>query len=203
MPVIDGVVLTERPFAALAHVAAPILVGSNREDAGAFTYTDGDTPGSFARYVQRIGQAASQPQLAALYPVSTMGELGAIVALSTDLAFACNAALVAAFHAGPTYAYELDRGIPNGPLAFLHATHGYDVVLMMSTFAAWGITPGADDLAVAASIQRWWGQVARGAAPTGWAATPGYLQLDVRSTPSSVWRGGRCTTLAALGLLGS
>ena len=203
-PVVDGVVMPERPFAALPHVTVPIVIGSNREDAGAFTYTGGDTPGSFDAYVTSIGHAALRPQLDALYPTATMGELGAIVTLSTDLAFACNVLIAAVLHgAGPTYAYELVRGVPNGPLQFLHATHGVDIIYTLGTFTAWGITPGPDDLALLARMQSMWGQHARGEAPTGWAATPGYSQIDVTSTPGTVWRGNRCTSLAQLGLLGN
>lgn len=200
--VVDPVTLPERPFAALAHVSAPIIVGSNREDAGAFTYMDGNTPGSFDAYVHSIGFDAVKSQLDALYPTATMGELGAIVTFSTDLAFACNVALVAATHtAGPTYAYELDRGIPNGPLAPLASTHGYDFINLFGTFSAWSITPGPDDIAVSHQIQNLWASVASGQAP--WPATPGFLQIDVTSTAGTTFRGNRCQTLLQLGLLGN
>ncbi|MFT3697878.1 MAG: carboxylesterase family protein [Kofleriaceae bacterium] len=201
-PVVDGVTLVERPFAALQHLDAPLIIGSNREDGGAFTYMDGDTAGSFDAYVHAIGQDSHKAQLDAAYPVGTMGELGAIVALSTDLAFACNVALAAYLHHGPTYAYELDRGIPNGPLQFLHATHGWDYVDLFGTFTAWGATATADDLAVSTEIQHAWIGLANGQAP--WTPTPGsFHQLDSPSTTGTEWRGNRCTTLANLGMLGN
>ncbi len=207
-PVVDGVVIDQRPLAALAagRAAVPIIVGSNHDDASVFVYQLGitDAAGQFATYLHAIGQDAHASALQTLYPVATLGELGAATAYATDVAFACSAQRVATAHVATTYHYELERGVPNGPLAFLNAVHGFDVVNLFGSFAAYQIVPSADDLAVSATIQHAWAAVAHGEPPTAWPAAPLFERLDVSSTSAagSTWRDGRCTQLAALGLLG-
>ncbi len=205
-PVRDGVVLDQRPFDALSagRGNVPVIVGSNHTDASVFALQMGitDAAGQFAAYVHLIGRDAVKPQLDALYPTATFGEFFAATAYATDAAFACSALGVALHHQGPTYLYELERAIPNGPLAPLQSVHGYDFINLFGTFAAYQIAPEAADLSVSMQIQKAWGELAHGTAPTAWPIAPnGFRQLDGTSSDGSQWRGGRCAQLAALGLV--
>ena len=210
LPVVDGVVLDQQPLAAIAggRGAVPVIVGSNRDDASVFMYQIGvaDTAGSFDAYLHTIGQDANKAAIEAMYPVATLGERGAATTYATDIAFGCESWRVVAAHTtAPTYLYELERPVPNGPLAMYQAVHGFDFVNLFGTFSAWGITPSAGDLATSADVQAQWGALAHGRIPTGWPAatgtTPAFRKLDDPPTTGMTWRGGRCPQLAALGLL--
>lgn len=209
IPVVDGVTLDQRPFAAIGagRGAVPLIIGSNRDDASGFTIPLGITnaAGQFDKYLGALGLGAKQAALDALYPVATLTELGAATAFATDVAFACPSAQVVAARTAPTYLYELDRGFTTGVLAQYGATHGLEVAYLFDTLASWGTPATADDAALTATMQAAWGALARGAAPTGWTAatgtSPSYLSLAAASTVQTGWRGDRCAQLATLGLL--
>ena len=209
LPVVDGVVLDHRPLDALraGRGAVPMIVGSNRDDASVFIYTIGvtDTAGAFDGYLHTIGQAANQSALDALYPVVTLGERGAAIQYATDVAFGCASLQVTAAHMAPTYLYELERPVPNGPLAMYGSVHGFDFVSLFATFSTWQVTPGAADLATSADMQAQWSALAHGITPTSWPAAagtnPSFRKLDMTPTVAMGWRDGRCAQLAALGVL--
>ncbi|HTR52560.1 MAG TPA: carboxylesterase family protein [Kofleriaceae bacterium] len=210
LPVVDGVVLDQRPLAALAtRGQVPLIVGSNLTDASVFIYAIGvaDTAGAFDAYLAQVGQSANQAALDALYPVATLGERDAAIEYATDVAFACGAAWqIVQARTAPTYLYELERAVPNGPEMMYGSVHGYDFVNLFGTFSTWGITPGAADLATSADVQAQWAAIAHGDVPSTWpaatGATPRFRQLDDPPATGTTWRGGRCPQLAALGVLG-
>lgn len=209
-PVIDGVVMDKRPFEALAagRGNVPVIVGSNHDDGSVFALQMGitDAAGQLDAYLHTIGQDSKRSQIEAAYPVATFGEFFAATAYMSDVAFACSALDVAIAHqSAPTYLYELERGVPNGPLAPLRSVHGYDCVNLFGTFSSFSITPEAADLSVSAQLQKAWGELAHGTAPTAFPAasgsTPSFRQIDGTSSNGTSWRGGRCTQLQALGVL--
>lgn len=203
LPVVDGVVLDQRPFAAIAagRGAVPLITGANRDDASAFVATVSDTAGGFDAYLSSIGQDANKATLLALYPVATFGERGAAIAYATDVAFACPSLQLAQSRSAPTYVYELQRAVPNGPFAVYGAVHGFDYINLFATFSAWAITPTVDDTKTSQTIQDSWSKLAYGDAP--WP-TSGHLVIDATSQHvTSPWRGGRCAQLATLGVLGN
>ena len=210
LPVVDGVVLDQRPAAAIAagRGAVPLITGANHDDASGFLIPLGlpNTPGTFDTYLGDLGLGSDEAALDALYPVATLGEVGAAIAYSTDVAFACPAWQLARARTAPTYLYELERGLPDvGAQTGYGATHGLDFAYLFDTLIDWGVTATADDTALTATMQTAWGAVAHGEAPASWTAAtgpdPSYLALDGTSTLRTSWRGGRCAELAALGLL--
>ena len=210
LPVVDGVVLDRRPLAALAagRGTVPLIVGSNRDDASVFIYTIGvaDTAGAFDGYLHQIGQDANKAALDALYPTATLGERGAAIEYATDVAFGCAAWQVVGARTAATYLYELERPVPNGPLAMYQSVHGFDFVNLFGTFSTWQITPSAGDVATSADVQAQWSALAHGVAPASWPAASGaapmFRRPDDPPALGTTWRGGRCAQLAALGVLG-
>ena len=208
VPVVDGIVLDQRPFAAIAagRGAVPLILGVNHDDESAFVADVGvtDATGQFAAYLGELPISADASAIEAIYPTATFGELGAAVAFGTDLAFACPTAQLAAAHTGPTYAYELERPVPNGPLVAYGAVHGLDYVYLFGTFSTWGITPSADDVTLSTEMQQAWGAFAYGNPPSttpAWPTVPSFVGLDTTIDVQTIWRGGRCAMLQSLGIL--
>jgi para-nitrobenzyl esterase len=201
LPVVDGVVLDQRPMAAIraGRGAVPLVAGANRDDTSPFI-TVGEAPGAFAAYLAAIGQSAHAQRLLALYPPARLGERGAAIAYSTDVAFACPALALAGVRPGTSRLYELQRPVASGPLVGFGAIHGLDFLYLFGTFAAWGIDP-APEAGLSLTIQRLWSAIARGQPPAVWPALPAVLQLDTQSSLAATWRGNRCPELTALGIV--
>ena len=201
LPVVDGVVLDRRPMDALragrGNVA--IIAGANRDDTSAFITID-NSPGSFAGYLQRIGQGVHSAALLALYPPQQLGERNAAIAYSTDVAFACPALQLALVRPQTSRLYELERPVASGPLVALGAVHGLDFVYLFGSFAAWGID-AEPERALSTAIQQLWSTVARGQALPVWPTVPWIAQLDTSSSLGLRWRGDRCAALAQLGIV--
>ena len=202
LPVVDGVVIDNTPRGNV-----PLIIGSNHDDASVFIYTIStpDTAGGFDFYIHEIGQDANKAALDAMYPVATYGERGAAIVYATDVAFACASWKVVGARTAPTYLYELERPVPNGPLAMYQSVHGYDFVNLFGTFSTWQVTPTTADLATSADVQAQWGALAHGRVPTSWPVAtgtdPSYRKLDDPPQAATGWRGGRCAQLDTLGLL--
>ena len=201
LPVVDGVVLDQRPMAAIraGRGAVPLIAGANRDDTSVFVPV-AEAPGAFAAYLTQIGQAAHAARLLAMYPPAQLGERGAAIAYSTDVAFACPALALAGVRPQTSRLYELERPVASGPLVALGAVHGLDFIYLFGTFAAWGIAPGPE-AGLSATMQRLWSAIARGQPPAVWPAVPAVLQLDTQSSLATTWRGNRCPALAALGIV--
>ena len=206
LPVVDGVVLEQRPMAAIrgGRGDVPIVAGSNKEDASYFVVNGmgvTSTPGAFDSYLGKLPLTADQRTvLRTMYPAALVTEIGAATALSTDLAFACPALALASARPGD-FLYELDR--PGaGVVAGYGAVHGLDFVHLFGTYTQWLITPTASDLVVRDAIQGAWGRFAHDLTPgTGWPVAPAAFVLDDPTSTRATWRGGRCAQLASLGLL--
>ncbi len=204
LPLIDGVVLTQPLTDAIAAGASdvPIIVGSNREDASFFAAGEIGSD-DFAAYLDRVFPA-NRDTLLAMYPPAALTELGAATIFITDIAFACEAERLAeaAASGSPAYLYELNRGMPSGPLAPFLAVHGVDFLYLFASYASFGSTPGT--ASIEATVQQAWAALAAGEPPTTTPAWPasdvGFLEIDETNTTSTDWRGGRCASLRTLGL---
>lgn len=119
-------------------IALAVIAGANHDETSAFL-TISDAPGAFAAYLAAIGQSSRATTLLALYPPSQLGERGAAIAYSTDVAFACPALALASVRPGSSRLYELDRPVSSGPNVGLGAVHGLDFLYLFGTFAAWGM----------------------------------------------------------------
>jgi carboxylesterase type B len=175
-----------------------LIAGANRDDTSVFVPV-AEAPGAFARYLAAIGQTANTARLLEIYPPAQLGERGAAIAFSTDIAFACPALALAQVRPHTSRLYELERPIASGPLVGLGAVHGLDFLYLFGTFAAWGIDP-APEATLSAVIQRLWSAIARGQSPPVWPSAPQVLQLDLHSSLAATWRGGRCPQLTQLGI---
>jgi carboxylesterase type B len=138
--------------------------------------------------------------LLALYPPQQLGERGAAIAFSTDLAFACPALALATLHPATSRLYELERPIVSGKNVGLGAVHGLDFIYLFGTFGAWDIAADPER-PLSTVMQLLWSAIARGQSPTIWPTAPLVLQLDTTSSISTTWRNNRCPALVALGLL--
>ncbi len=207
LPIVDGVVLDQRPLAALraGRGNVPIIAGVNRDDTSAFVFQAiPEQPGAFAAYLDSIGRSAEKTALLTMYPPATLTELGAGIAYTTDVAFACPALALANMHPSTSYLYELVRPASNGPLAFLGAFHGLDFLHLFGTYAEFGIAPDAGDALLRATMEKAWADVAAGRVPTvqpPWLPAPSHLALDATSANSPTWRNGHCAQLQDLGVL--
>lgn len=207
IPVVDGIVLDQRPLAAVraGRGNVPLIAGANRDDTSAFVFQAiPEQPGAFAAYLDSIGRSAQKSALLTMYPPSTLTELGAGIAYTTDVAFACPALALASVHPTTSYLYELVRPASNGPLAFLGAFHGLDFLHLFGTYATFGIAPDSNDAMLRATMERAWADVAAGRAPSvqpAWLPAPSHLTLDATSASNAMWRGARCAQLQTLGVL--
>jgi carboxylesterase type B len=201
LPVVDGVVLDQRPMAAIraGRGAVPLIAGANRDVTSVFV-PFAEAPGAFARFLAVTGQAAHTDDVLGMYPPALLGERGAAIAYTTDVAFACPALALAQVRPRTSRLYELERRIASGPLVALGAVHGLDFIYLFGTFAAWGIDP-RPEIGLSVAIQQLWGAIARGPSPDAWPAAPQVLQLDLPPSLAATWRGGRCPQLTALGIV--
>ena len=201
LPAVDGVVLDQRPMPAIragrGNVA--VVAGANRDDTSTFIGF-AEAPGAFAAYLAAIGQSSHAAALLAMYPPAQLGERGAEIAYSTDVAFACPALALASVRPAQSRLYELERPIASGPDVGLGAVHGLDFLYLFGTFAAWGIDP-APELGLSSVIQHLWSAIGRGESPAVWPTAPLILQLDTASSLGATWRGGRCPALTAMGIV--
>jgi para-nitrobenzyl esterase len=219
-PAIDGVVLREDPIARLGRgdVAVPILIGSNLDEARAFTLLAGRpvdtiyTWASFNDHVRAIFGPEDGGRVIAIYPRAgypgLSGPNRAYLDLVTDYAMACPTISVGEVTArrSPTYIYSFDHAL-NGVLGSLGATHAVELFFVFGNLPAL-YQPTPDDLVVAADVQRAWTTFARDGAPLlapAWprhdTAEPRFAVLDAPATISAEIRGGRCRQLRDIGLV--
>lgn len=209
MPVIDGRVLDEEPLVAIAggRGDVPLIVGANDDEATAFLSTFPDDVAQLRAIAEAFYGVTIADQLLAAYdPAVLGGARAAVITLSSDLAFTCQAEALAraAEDGAAAHLYRWSRAIPSGPLATLGATHGVDFWYLFGTLSTIGATPGPDDAALTTTVREAWSALARGDAPAGWpaytTAAPSVRRLDVAPSVETTWRSGRCETLRSLGL---
>jgi para-nitrobenzyl esterase len=219
-PAIDGVVLREDPLARLGRgeVSVPILVGSNLDEARAFTLLAGrpvdtlHTWAAFNNHVRAIFGPEDGERVISIYPRAEhpglSGPNRAYLTLVTDYAMACPTISIGEVTAprSSTYIYSFTHAL-NGVLGSLGATHAVELFFVFGNFPAL-YQPTPDDLAVTADMQRAWTTFARDGAPLlgpGWprydTADPRFAVLDAPATMASEIRGGRCRQLRGIGLV--
>jgi len=215
LPVVDGVILTDRPLARLRSGSGdvPVLMGANDDELSFVMASSGvvGNPGDFGRYVELMGAGAKKEELTALYQPSVVGEVVAATALGTDVSFTCPARKLAEVSAAAgssnAWLYRFGHALPNGPLAALGVVHGTDLLYLFGRFDQVATTPAPADLELSARVQDAWGSLARTGVPTttpewpAFSAAGGFLTWKTPIATETTWRSGRCATLEAMGLL--
>lgn len=127
-PVVDGVILPDTPWNALADGAGSdvdVVVGFNRDEFRLFTAMD-DRPGDLAQALKVLAPPGADVVYRTAYPQASAEEL--YVLLLSDWLFRMPSTLLADAHTGPTFAYELTWDAP-----VLGACHALDVPLTFGT----------------------------------------------------------------------
>lgn len=205
-PMIDGVVQTDQPehvIAAGAHAAVPFMVGANADETGNAIGVIA-TEAQYEAAVRAMFPQALADQVLVQYPASAFPtSRAALVRLTTDSRFVCPSREIAraadAGQTAPAYRYFFQYREPN----VLGAVHGFDVPFVFGTFDAVvedgpPYQPTANDLAVAALMQRAWTSFARTGEPSTTPAWPAYdpsdpaLAFDASPTIESGIRAGDC-----------
>jgi para-nitrobenzyl esterase len=204
-PNVDGLTIPMGPAQALAagkfqHI--PVIEGSNHDEYRIFvglTRWSTNAPAStakeyFAKVKAQFGPLASK--IIAGYPPKNFGQPDyAYAAVITDVAFACNAHLLAAQMARYTTVYEYELRDPDAPTAsgpviagFSYGSaHSSDLSYLFPAYNVVAFHPaGPPPLTLAqqalrTKIQRFWTNLARGGNPVGpstgpWTAVSKTLQ---------------------------
>jgi para-nitrobenzyl esterase len=107
--------------------------------------------------------------------------------------------------AEPVYRYHFSWHAPGAGGTAIGATHGLELAFVFGNFAAFSYTPTASDLALADSIQGYWGRFAATGDPAGtpaWpryvSATDPYLELDTTVATGTGLATAKCDALDAL-----
>ena len=210
-PGIDDELLLEDPFARVARGAAPdvpLIIGTNLDEATVFT--TGVDVNAF-NYRTRIAEVVGEEKadaIVALYPIEDwVFAKAAFNAFATDLVIACTteAFANARSEAGhPTRVYEFRRAL-RGLLGLVGATHTLELFFLFGHYFIY--TPDAEELALATAIRTAWTSFAHSGTPALSPAWPMYERgtrsiavLDVPTSSTDTWRGGRCEALRELGL---
>ena len=179
LPVVDGHVLPASPwqvFAAHRQNDVPLLVGWNADEGSLERMAD---HGTLASLLKRF-YGPSAPEVAALYPEATSGDIDAATKAVGDNAIAYStwkwAIAQERFGKHPVYLYSFDRAPPVPEGAFgagidarrAGAFHGAEIVYVFDTLAAqprWAIT--ADDRRIAAQMSGYWANFITTGSPDG------------------------------------
>lgn len=207
--VVDGVVLTEQPEAAIKagrHAAVPLMIGANADETG----REAPTNLTAAQYeaLIRAQYRTIADLVLAQYPVASFpSPRAAYVRVTTDARFVCPSREIAAAadlgQTAPVYRYFFPyRATPFG------AVHGIELPFVFGTFDAIPTATGqpyqptAADLALSSAMQGYWARFARTGDPAGtpaWsAATAGEpalvldtaiaVQAGIRRDACDFWR---------------
>ncbi|MEZ4403663.1 MAG: carboxylesterase family protein [Kofleriaceae bacterium] len=184
-PVVDGVVLTEQPEAAIRagrHHAMPFAIGANADETGREAPTTLTEAQYTALVRSQLGPTIGDRALAQ-YPASAYpSPRAAYVRLTTDARFVCPSREIAdgvrANQSQPVFRYFFTYRA-----SLLGAVHGVDVPYVFGTFSAIIVNgqpyqPSATDLALSAAIQGYWTRFARAGDPGGAPAWPRYDAAD-------------------------
>jgi para-nitrobenzyl esterase len=199
-PNVDGVVLPQAPLQALSAGASAdvaVIVGHNSDETNLtmpFITTEAEYRGAV---VGLVGPVVAD-QVLAHYPVATYGTpRKALVQVTTDAFFGCQARLTSRAHAAaPTYRYLFSRA----PVAVRGAFHGVELPYVFQRVSALTATPSADDLATEAHLLGYWSRFAASGDPNGagavsWSrvgAGDPLLRLDAVVSQVSGWRNAEC-----------
>ena len=210
--IVDGHVLLESPLDALAagrHHPVPFAIGTNAEElAEGLTPKVQTAAGYEARVRAAFGAFGAQipEQILVAYPVTAFATpQDALVAVFSDARFTCPARTIARAAAtadlAPVYRYLFARRAVT-PSGDKPATHGIELLFLFGSFANMPLfTPAADDVAVSAAMQGYWGRLAATGDPNGAGATPWpaydpatdpYLRLDAPLSAATGLATARC-----------
>lgn len=210
-PNVDGVLIEEDPIERVRRggVDVPIVIGSNADEARAFTVTTVTL--SWAMFESRVrailGDALGDAVIP-LYPRADYTPRQAFDAFGTDVMMTCPATsfAIASAAGDPTYVYHFTR-VMNGVWGALGATH---VIELFFVFGNWpdAYTPAPEDLVVEADMQGAWTSFATGGTPVlspAWPAfaeaAPSFAIFDAPASIATEIRGGRCEELRRLGVV--
>ncbi|NUW38676.1 carboxylesterase/lipase family protein [Nonomuraea rhodomycinica] len=171
-PVVDGEVLPDTPWNALAAGAArdvELVVGFTRDEFRLFGAMAGGRPVDLAGALETLAPDGAEEVYRRMRPEASDAELYEV--LMSDWMFRMPSALLADAHTGTTYAYELTWS----PTDAFRACHGLEVPLVFGNVGddmATGLTGGSPDLPKVSEqfVTAW----------TGFAATgdPGWPRHD-------------------------
>jgi para-nitrobenzyl esterase len=179
LPVVDGHVLPDSPwhvFAAHRQNDVPLLVGWNADEGSLERMADHWT---LASLLKRF-YGPSAPEVAALYPEATPGDIDVATEAVGDNAIAYStwkwAVAQERFGKHPVYLYRFDRAppVPDGAFGpaldarLAGAFHGSEMVYVFDTLASqprWAIT--ADDRRIAAQMSAYWANFITTGSPDG------------------------------------
>lgn len=176
-PVVDGVLLPERPldrFAAGRHNEVPVLLGTTAEEMAQILPTDTITSATaFEQQVRTsfalLGEEGVDRILETYVPTDYPSPADALIALYSDLRFVCPATrILNALHAGqqaPIYRYWFSRRAQTQQ-GELPASHGRELLYLFGTMDDIPLfSPQAGERRVIADMQQAWLAFADGQVP--------------------------------------
>jgi len=174
--VVDGLVIADQPRTLFdeGDVAdVPYLLGSNSDEGTLFhvLQREVETEGEYLAALERRFGATLAAEVAAAYPVADFDSpQDALERVTGDGGLVCSVrdtAKRAAAAGLDVFVYNFNRPIPIPALAGLdlRATHGAEIAYVFGSIGADVIE--ADDLALSATMQRYWGRFATTGDPNG------------------------------------
>lgn len=174
--IVDGVVMTDQPrtlFADGEVADVPYLLGSNTDEGTIFhvLQTEVETEGEYLAALERAFGETVAAQVAETYPVSDFDTpQDALERVTGDSLLVCSVRDTAkrAVAAGlDVFFYNFNRPIPIPALQALElgATHGAEIAYVFGSVGPDQLEE--EDLALSASIQRYWGRFAATGDPNG------------------------------------
>jgi para-nitrobenzyl esterase len=174
--VVDGVVIADQPRALFdeGNVAdVPYVLGSNSDEGTIFHVLQSEvtTEGEYLEALERRFGATVAAEVAATYPAADFDTpQDALERVTGDAGLVCPVRDTAKRAAGAgldVFVYNFNRPIPIPALAGLdlRATHGAEIAYVFGSLGADVI--GEEDLALSATMQRYWGRFAANGDPNG------------------------------------
>ena len=174
--VVDGVVIADQPRTLFddGNVAdVPYVLGSNSDEGTLFHVLQREvvTEGEYLAALERRLGATVAAEVAAAYPVADFDSpQDALERVTGDGGLVCSVrdtAKRAAAAGLDVFVYNFNRPIPIPALQGLdlRATHGAEIAYVFGSIGADVI--GEDDLALSATMQRYWGRFAANGDPNG------------------------------------
>lgn len=137
-PVVDGIILTEMPLAALAkrREAMPMIIGNNHEEFPLFTFADVLTEKKYRKILKRAGFPEDETEaVERFYHKKTLGSYArAAASLGRDIQFTCPAREIRDAlrnnTAAPVYGYIFDMPIRQWMDNIAGVFHGVDLLFL-------------------------------------------------------------------------
>ena len=219
-PMIDDIVVRDEPYTALANMTAgdiPVIIGVTANEVGdQFAGLDLPDDASYRSHLATLFSDPLDDDLYALYPTANYaGPKEAFEALWQDVAYSCATERLAreGVTGAPVYLFEISRGFDNGPFAGQGAYHAIDIAYIFGTFAVFGTTPDAQNLAIRDAMRAAWTGLAADPTTAPPISTDGTTLWPVFESENSTYvnfgddvsgttnhRDGRCAAL--IGVLG-